>query len=628
MGQYNISKISIMNFGAAAICSIAGTVFIVMCANIVKKFDGAYAPMRSWRNLTYLILSILFTSILFSALFFQTIHHFRLSPVTNDIYSKISISSLNSFASCLSVFLMSCFFIRPTLRFKLSTSLEKLIYSSIGLTLFAFVIANHIFQFNIPIILFVVLFSLLIFISSVRLCQRCSYFVSTLMIMSCLMVNTLNFNPVNYSIVDFYIPIYMSLAIILETAFFTLAYKVKNKLDIIESKLNKKQKAIESKSRELEKLSGSKGLFLSTVGHELKTPLNSIVGMISMIDFSNQNKQISDIKAIKDSIFKLNDTISSLLELSAMEFLTFNLQEKEFNVSAFIEDIIDHLNITVRREKASIEFITEELPGLIKADEDRMKKVVYNIIDYILENTTNSSILFSVTSDIDSIDFSIHVSESGNYAFKTDDLIYPFSKKSYFDSHSSYPSLSSAIIGRLIERMGGTLDITSTSDGGYFFQFKIPINVISNDLDTPIKDKDIYIKKGIHHSDNPIILVVDDSVDDRKFLKLVLSKYRCHLIEAKNGHEAIKIYQKLQSDLVIMDINMPVMDGIETTKQLRKIEKDHLIDSIPIIGVTAYSNLKGIEDACANLFDYFMEKPIDRDKLIKNVLNILDLKEL
>lgn len=408
----------------------------------------------------------------------------------------------------------------------------------------------------------------------------------------------------------------------------------KEKLEISYEEAKKARETAEAATK-------AKSEFLANMSHEIRTPLNAIIGFSQLL-----NEEITDIKhvnylrSIISSGQNLLRLINDLLDLSKIEAERMELNFENVSIQSFFEEIQQLFFVEI--QKKHIDFvlnINDELRHqTIVIDGTRLRQVIFNIVGNAVKFTSNGYVKIDVgykkyasageLTDSKSgqgrsqfISLFISVEDTG-IGIKEDqkDLIFEPFKQQSGQNTKQYggTGLGLAITKRLTKLLGGTINVKSEFGRGTTFTLafdKIEVLDLKNE---PVKQ----IVSDLNSIDffNPKILVADDIVSNRMVLKALLKRYNLNIIEAENGKIAVEKIISEKPDLVLMDVKMPVMSGIEAAQVIRQ---DDTNERIKIIAVTAMSFDMLVNDSEKQVFDDVLYKPIEKNILYKMLIKYL-----
>lgn len=385
------------------------------------------------------------------------------------------------------------------------------------------------------------------------------------------------------------------------------------------------QNLVEAKEK-AEEASRLKSEFLANMSHEIRTPLNSILGFTDLIkEELSSNKKIMDyLTGVETAGTNLLNLINDILDLSKIEAGKIVIKYKETNIRQIVNEIASIFNSKIIEK--SIDFkinIDETFPNYILIDELRLRQILLNIVSNAIKFTEKGFVEIRVKhkkSTIDkNIDFLIEVIDSGIGIPENDyDIIFePFHQRESMNTrHYEGTGLGLAITKKLVNLLGGEISVQSVVGSGSTFTVRF-FNIQQIEKDEPILEQinfdDIFFHKAK-------ILIGEDNQANAIVIENYLNKYSFDLLYATNGLEVIEIAENEKPDLILLDLQMPILDGIEAAKILRSKEKT---SEIPIIAITALTeNL--IQNEIRSLFSDYLTKPLKRENLLKSLMKFLD----
>ena len=375
---------------------------------------------------------------------------------------------------------------------------------------------------------------------------------------------------------------------------------------------------------EAEAANRAKGEFLANMSHEIRTPLNAVTGFSELLSsLVTDEKQKSYLEAIKSSGKNLLLLINDILDLSKIEAGKIAIHYSTVNLRALLREVeqVFALQASVKNIELILT-IGDDVPPGLQLDEIRLRQVLLNIVGNAVKFTNRGSVKLSAKGfpkgGKSFYELHISVEDTGIGIEETEiETIFDTFRQQIGQDSGRYggTGLGLAICSRLVEMMNGRIDVASTVGRGSTFTVILGQVAVkereSAEIEELIHYDDIRFQKGK-------VLVVDDVESNRNFLKELLEKVNLDVLVAENGHEALVICPDYQPDLVLMDIRMPVMDGVTA---MRHLKREEATKAIPIIAVTASASISEQSEFTDTGFEGILFKPVEIGKLIKKLMD-------
>ena len=384
----------------------------------------------------------------------------------------------------------------------------------------------------------------------------------------------------------------------------------------MEDDLQKSQKEIQTTKNHLSQL-------LSNMSYEIRIPMNGIVGMIDVLRqtqlTAEQNEYIDVISNSSDSLL---NTINDILDYSKIETGQITLNYNVFNINSLIDSVILQLSPFAKTKGLSLKYENaNKFPDSYLSDEERIKQILINLINNSFKTTNQGTV--SITVEIQKvidkqINLLIAVKDTGKG-------IPPELQKVIFKDTAVYsqigeefisPGLGLSIAYDLVKLLKGEIGFNNNTDtSGTTYWFSIPATIaVASEFSNPA-----VIENAISSSLN--VLLVEDNFLNQKVVIATLEKAGHKVDLAENGKIATEMYQEKVYDLILMDIQMPIMDGIEATKKIRSLEKENNRPAVKIIAVTAFA-MERDKEQCLNAgMNDFLAKPFKPQELLSLMNN-------
>lgn len=369
--------------------------------------------------------------------------------------------------------------------------------------------------------------------------------------------------------------------------------------------------------------SQAKTEFLAIMSHEIRTPMNGILGMAELLKNNPGRRDKAEyIDAIYDSSKSLLVMMSSALDFAKYEQGIFEINSISFNLHGLIHGLIFSVNTTAEKRGIHLyEVIADDVPAIVCGDPEKLRQVFLNLLNNALKFTKRGSITLAVdrlSNDNDTVSLKFSVIDTGiGIADQSRAQIFnPYSQvdSSLARQHGG-SGLGLAICKEIIEQQSGVIDFTSNKGIGTTFWFTLNFDLAHTD-EIEHREASTTIQTNNRTLN---ILAVDDVEINRKLLKGQLEGTSWRTFLAGNGQEALDILDSEQIDLVLMDIHMPVMDGIETTQRIREMSE---YDGMKILGSCAILSTEMYEKCLTAGMDTVVEKPLDMNKLLISITGL------
>lgn len=367
-----------------------------------------------------------------------------------------------------------------------------------------------------------------------------------------------------------------------------------------------------------EEATKAKSEFLANMSHELRTPLNGIIGMTDLaLDTHLTSEQREYLTIVKDSSLSLLDLVNDILDFSKIEAGKLTLDPVNFSLRDDLAMAIKALTLRAQNQGLKLDcHIAPDVPETLFGDPGRLRQVVVNLVSNAIKFTHAGEVTINVSVEWqlkDELCLHFAVTDTGiGIAPEKQKLIFdPFTQADGSTTREfGGTGLGLAICSQLVAMMGGTIWVESAINQGSTFHFTACLGVRDGETSQPVQ---VTAKPSI--ASQPLhILVVEDNPVNQRLAVLLLKKRGHSVVVANNGKEALAMLAKETFALVLMDVQMPVMDGFATTKAIRQ-QEESTNKHLPIVALTAHA-MRGDQERClAAGMDAYLSKPLQAHQL-------------
>ena len=355
-----------------------------------------------------------------------------------------------------------------------------------------------------------------------------------------------------------------------------------------------------------------KSAFLANMSHEIRTPLNAIVGFSGILASTEEEQEKQEyVSIIENNNTLLLQLISDILDLSKIEAGTLELNYSNIELNELMRELERGFLLRVKTDAVKLEFVEPAGPCMAYTEKNRLSQLMINLVTNAIKFTEKGSIRFGYEMRENELYFYVADTGCGIPKDKQQNIFGRFVK---LNSFAQGTGLGLSICKTLMDHMGGRIGVESEEGKGSTFWFTLPYKpAVKEDKKQMPKDiQPVSIERN-----KLTILVAEDNASNYKLFESIL-KYDYHLIHAWDGMEAVEMFRKHNPQIVLMDINMPVMDGYEATREIRKYSA-----KIPIIAVTAFAYASDEQKVMESGFDGYMPKPINAKLLKAQLVDIM-----
>ncbi|WP_131536075.1 ATP-binding protein [Pedobacter nototheniae] len=373
----------------------------------------------------------------------------------------------------------------------------------------------------------------------------------------------------------------------------------------------------------------SKSRFLANMSHEIRTPLNSIVGFSEQLSQVNlEPQQREQVGAIRNSSVMLLDVVNDILDFSKYETGKVTLENVPFSPKVAIQDVFDSMKIQAMKKKIGFEInmpIEEDL--FILGDPLRLKQVVMNLLSNGIKFTNKGNVTLTanlIKNQDQSALLKISIADTGLGINPTDQkIIFDEFAQVYYSSTKEKQQgtgLGLAICKKIVELQGGTIEVNSEEGKGSTFSFELPYKITEKPKNLELIDPQLDSETNLLVGKR--VLLADDNMLNILLASTILKKYHVVFDAAYNGKEALELFNENIYDIILTDIQMPEMGGIELTHKIRNCG-DAKKQAVPILGVTANVMQEDRKKYIASGMNDLVLKPFLEQELLSKMIQFL-----
>jgi PAS domain S-box-containing protein len=394
--------------------------------------------------------------------------------------------------------------------------------------------------------------------------------------------------------------------------------------DTLMDSLRQSEEQLRVAKEAAESANEAKSRFLANISHELRTPMNAILGMTDLTLAEELSPSVRDaLQTVKDSADMLLSLLNELLDFSRIEAGKLTLESRPFALRATIDETLKSLALKAKEKGLHFTYrVAADTPDFLVGDSVRLRQVLVNLLSNAIKFTDHGTVSLEVDTNSQAADeaelqFVVEDSGVGIAREEQERIFAPFVQAGPSPTaHRGGTGLGLSIAASIVQMMGGRMTVESDPGRGSTFSFTAKFGLTAA-IPAPQQPVPPTVQDTAARSLR--VLLAEDTPANQKLVARILAK-RGHEVQiAENGVQAIELAQAQAFDAILMDVQMPLMDGIQATAAIRTLQQQQGSRRVPIIAMTAYA-MKGDQERClAADMDAYLAKPINRRELVELV---------
>ncbi|EKJ87652.1 signal transduction histidine kinase [Leptospira meyeri] len=389
----------------------------------------------------------------------------------------------------------------------------------------------------------------------------------------------------------------------------------------LENKVKERTLELNLAIERMEKSVKARNEFLANMSHEIRTPMNIISGMAQLLDESDLKPEQKEYVSLFNIANKtLLNVLNDVLDLSKLEQGFLTIDSHDFKIDELFSDLNKIFQFKTKGTLVTFEILIDQnVPLFVKGDSNRISQILFNLLSNAFKFTNVGKVVLSLS-----------IEDNGFFVFKVRDTGIGMTEEKisklfirFYQAHDSNQifqrgtGLGLAISKKLVELMKGTISVKSSLGEGSEFKFKIPL-----DIATPKNFENSQFQQTNKQFENLKVFVIDDVQENLLIVKKFLEKKVSVIYLSTGGIEAVSIYEENLFDIVLMDIQMPNLNGFDMLKIFRKIDSDRF-HFCPIVAFTANVTLEEQREILEAGFSGFLSKPVSKKDVFDKFIEIL-----
>lgn len=369
--------------------------------------------------------------------------------------------------------------------------------------------------------------------------------------------------------------------------------------------------------------SQTKSRFLAKISHDIRTPLNAILGAADLLSETRLDKNQSEyVRMFQRNCRRLVGLINDFLDFSRIEAGAIKIEKSSCNVREIVADAVATFREVSFRKGLKLHFeVDDAVPQWIITDSARIHQILVNLISNAIKFTLTGGVDVWVhgtgTPDSGRVRLAVHDTGPGIAEQHQTEIFAPFAQLPTEDASQRGSGLGLTICRELVERMEGEMGLVSRVGEGSTFHFTLPFDSADGVAASGTRAESVCI--GRCRDEPAKILAVEDTADNRILLQHYLRNQPVHLQFAINGQEALEICKRLEFDLILMDIDLPGLDGFATTKLIRSWQAENLRTATPVVALSAHAMQETVRASLEAGCVAHVAKPVERSVLLNTI---------